>query len=149
MRALRVHRCFFDPNADGPVYHLAENKILPKLKTKEAAAGGPGQMRDCPPLRELVPCAGNGRDLYSSPCAACVPEDQLSWPNGTQFRAKRQPTVRTKPIFLIIAVPAFQGSSGLEGLFSSSPSVSTMCAKSVWQCEATATLMREGVFTRN
>ena len=140
-----------DPNARGPVYHLAENGILPQLDS-EAAAVGPGEMRDCPPLAELVPCLSghkNMADPYSSPCSACYPKEVRTWPNGTTFRAKRSPARRTKPIYLIIAVPAFQGSSGLEGLFSSSPSVSTMCAKSVWQCEATATLMREGVFTRS
>ena len=140
-----------DPNAAGPVYHLAENKILPQLDSA-AAAAGPGEMRDCPPLRELVPCLSgheNMADPYSSPCSACYPKALRTWPNGTIFRATKTPARRTKPIYLIIAVPAFQGSSGLEGLFSSSPSVSTMCAKSVWQCEATATLMREGVFTRS
>ena len=140
-----------DPNAAGPVYHLAENKILPQLDSA-AAAAGPGEMRDCPPLPELVPCLSghtNMADAYSSPCSACYPKALRTWPNGTIFRATKTPARRTKPIYLIIAVPAFQGSSGLEGLFSSSPSVSTMCAKSVWQCEATATLMREGVFTRS
>ena len=140
-----------DPNSPGPVYHLAENKILPQLNS-EAAAVGPGEWKDCPPLAELLPClAGhkNTDDPYSSSCSACVPKALRTWPNGTRFNAMRKPARRTKPIYLIIAVPAFQGSSGLEGLFSSSPSVSTMCAKSVWQCEATATLMREEVFTRS
>ena len=137
-----------DPNAPGPVYHLAENKVLPELKSPESKPKGPGEMKDCPPLNEIVPCAGKGHNPYESPCSACIPKPLRKWPNGTKFTAKKLPGVRTKPLYLIIAVPAFQGSSGLEGLFSSSPSVSTMCAKSVWQCEATATLMREGVFTR-
>ena len=140
-----------DPKAPGPVYHLAENRILPQLDS-QAAAMGPGEVKDCPPLAELMPCLAGHKtmnDPYSSPCSACVPNELRTWPNGTRFEAQRTPARRTKPIYLIIAVPAFQGSSGLEGLFSSSPSVSTMCAKSVWQCEATATLMREGVFTRS
>ena len=48
--------------------------------------------------------------------------------------------------YLIVAVPPHWGSTGLEGLISSSPHVSDMCAAGTWACEGTWLLSRAHLF---
>ena len=49
------------------------------------------------------------------------------------------------PLYLIIMVPPYMGSSALENLLASSPHVTTMCKKTKWQCESTWNLCDEGI----
>jgi len=139
-----------DLKEPAPLHNLAENKILPQIDNMTAI--GSGEVLECPELAQLVPCAaGAGADAYSAPCSSCIqdPSFQTTLHRGSLFTPRQQPITPAKePIHLIVVVPPFQGSSGLEGLLSTSPTVSTMCAKSIWQCEATATLLRENVFPR-
>ena len=52
----------------------------------------------------------------------------------------RVPSPTTKPLYLIVMVPPFMGSSALENLLASSPHVATMCSSAGWQCESTVPL---------
>ena len=56
---------------------------------------------------------------------------------------------RAKPIYLILMAPSYSGSSALEGLLSTSPSVTTMCNAPLplWECESTMALIKYGVFS--
>jgi len=67
----------------------------------------------------------------------------------TRFYATTSKSVedKSKPTYLILLVPPFWGSSALEGLLSTSPSVSTMCHLGKWQCEATWSLIDDGAFS--
>lgn len=53
-----------------------------------------------------------------------------------------------KHTYLIVLVPPYWGSTGLEGLLASSPHVSTMCQMGFWACEGTWLLTKRGVFTK-
>jgi len=98
----------------------------------------------CPPIEQIIPCAGGSVVNGSAPCQACLP-------SGVPKRFMAHAEGRrhgTKPIYVVLVVPAFSGSSGLEGLLSSSPAVSTMCKHCSWQCEPTNDLIADGAFSQ-
>lgn len=70
--------------------------------------------------------------------------------NQTTFYAPNTGSNITDGIlYLIIMVPEFMGSSALENLLASSPSVTTMCQKTKWQCEPTWNLVNAGILVRD
>lgn len=62
----------------------------------------------------------------------------------TKFVASQVSTPSRK-IYLIVACPPYSGSSGLEGMLSTSPMLSTMCSMGLWQCETTMLLDKLGI----
>ena len=110
-------------------------------------AATPAPAIACPSIDTLIPCsAGSVAADGSAACGSCLPAHM-----PTTFHANS--SVRRKhdaqPIYLVLLVPAYWGSSGLEGLLSSSPAVSTMCGHCTWQCEATWSLCDDGAFECN
>lgn len=111
----------------------------------------------CPPIDQLIPCAAGGVAADSSAaCSACLPAGtpttfyaDPSLRGRHEHRSKLRSKHGAQPIYLVLLVPPFWGSSGLEGFLSSSPAVSTMCRHCQWQCEATWNLCKDGAFPCN
>ena len=159
-----------DPLTPGPKFDAVERHLVTAID--DTVATLQSHVRTCPSLAELVPCVGQkGLQNDTAPCTACLPatfettfhaDKEVLFANNLQRRLhtvegalKRGETnktaaggagIMTKPVYLIVAVPPFSGSSGLEGLLSTSPAASTMCSKSIWQCEATSFLLQHKVF---
>ena len=159
-----------DPLTPGPKFDAVERHLVTPID--DTIATTQSHVRTCPSLAELVPCVGQKAfQNDTAPCTVCLPpniqttfyaDKEVLFANNLQRRLhtvegalKRGETnktaaggagIMTKPVYLIVAVPPFSGSSGLEGLLSTSPAASTMCSKSIWQCEATSFLLQHKVF---
>lgn len=158
-----------DPNREGPRFNGVEQGIITPIDDSEAVSKS--HVETCPSLAELVPCVGDAAPDDVAPCSVCMPDDvpttfyaepetspaakksssvlELLDPLAALPRKKAlKERLPKKPIYLVVAVPPFSGSSGLEGMLSTSSAVSTMCSKSIWQCEATSFLLDKGIFER-
>ena len=159
-----------DPLTPGPKFDAVERNLVTPIDDKVATSQS--RVRTCPSLSELIPCVGQkGFQNETAPCTVCLPanlettfhaDKEVLFANNLQRRLhtvegalQRGETngtapggagIMTKPVYLIVAVPPFSGSSGLEGLISTSPAASTMCSKSIWQCEATSFLLQHKLF---
>ena len=157
-----------NPNREGPRFNGVEQGIITQIDDSEAMSKS--HVETCPSLAELVPCVGDAAPDDTAPCSVCMPDDvpttfyadqetpppakkwssalELLDPLAALTSRRRSERLPKKPIYLIVAVPPFSGSSGLEGMLSTSPTISTMCAKSIWQCEATSFLLDKNIFER-
>lgn len=158
-----------DPMERGPQFDAVERNLV--LPIDDSLATSSSRVRTCPSLQELVPCVGTAAPNDNASCTVCLPDhlpttyyaDQdalftanlrrrLNTAAGALKRNETNATaeggagILKRPIYLIVAVPPFSGSSGLEGLLSTSPAASTMCSKSIWQCEATSFLLQQKLF---
>ena len=142
-----------DPNREGPRFNGVEQGLITPIDDSEATSKS--QVQKCPSLAELVPCVGKAAPDDSAPCSVCMPDNvpttfyadketplpaAKKWSGALELLdplaattpvRKQEKLLPKKPIYLVLAVPPFSGSSGLEGMLSTSPAVSTMCSKSI------------------
>lgn len=102
----------------------------------------------CPSLRNIIPCVHKQINNHCSLCLSkSVQRFRCCDKTNCSCKSNLDRSKGELPIYFIIAVPPNWGSSALEGLLATSPTVSTMCHLKEWQCESTWTLIKQNIFS--
>ena len=139
------------PSGSGPVRQKVEG-VNREVAPMQLAVSEVDRWVACPELNGFVDCLFDYPSTSSCQCNICMLHNVTLWSSvlPTVKRPNKTKLVRSvgrKPVYLIIAIPPFWGSSAIEGLLSTSPAVATMCHLGTWQCEATWELIRAGLMT--